>query len=118
MIVAVAFSSGSHALGAIEFGIDEQDACAAVLDDVADLPRREPEVHRHQHPAVPRDTEEGSQQSGAVVRDEGDPLAHLDAKPVQVRGHGRSLGTELTVGELSHRGCRLVRLVDDAAEPA
>ena len=119
MIVAVAFSScsqGSWLLAlevhvlvvadqelvlaldvlqrVLELGVDVEHAGAGVLDDVGHLLGREPEVDRHQHPAVASHPEEGGVEPRAVVRDVGDPFAEPDAELVQLGG--------LRAGELTH----------------
>ena len=42
----------------VELGVDVEHPRAGVLDDVAHLVGPQPEVHRHQHPAVAGDAEE------------------------------------------------------------
>ena len=137
---AVAFSSGSHGFGSapsganrsssspstnrysasdvrqrvVELGVDVAAPGAGVLDDVAHLVGPEPEVDRHQHPAVACDAEERRQQPGAVVADDRDPLADADAELVELRGLPPGQRADLGVGELAQGRRRLVGLVDHA----
>jgi hypothetical protein len=70
-----------------------------VLDDVGDLVPAEPEVHRDEHPPPGGHAEEGLQQPGAVVADDGDPLAAADAQGVEPGGQAAGALGELTVGQ-------------------
>ena len=107
----------SHSMpfeGVLELGVDVEHPGAGVLDDVGHLVGREPEVDRHQDPAVAGDAEERRVEPGTVVRDVGDAVADADAELVEL---GR-----LRAGELAHAGIGhvaqgrggLVGLVDDA----
>ena len=98
----------------VELRVDEEDASAAVTDDVADLLGDEPEVDRDEDAARPRDAEQRCDQSSGVVADDRDPLADADAELVEAGGDRSRPFGDLGVGERAPRGCRLIRLVDDA----
>ena len=87
----------------LELGVDVEDAGAGVLDDVLHLVGREPEVDRHQHPAVAGDAEERGVEPGAVVRDVGDPLAEPDAELVELRRLGPRELAHPRVGQVAER---------------
>jgi hypothetical protein len=67
-----------------------------VLDDVADLLRVQPVVHRDQDPAVSADPEVGDLEARGIRADDRDPLAVRDAEAVQ--GDGQAAGSALQVG--------------------
>ena len=97
----------------VELRIDKQDAGPGVRDDVADLFRAEPEVHRHQDAAVARDTEEGSQQARRVVRDDGDAFTDIHSQLVEARGLTNREIAHVFIGQSAQRFGRLVGFVDD-----
>ena len=61
--------------------VDEQDAVFRVVDDVDDLLREEPRVHRVQHGAHARDAVEELQVAIAVPGERADPVAVPDTEP-------------------------------------
>ena len=116
----VVVAEDEHVLGldalqrVLELGVDVEDPRSGVLDDVVHLVGREPEVDRHQHPAVAGDAEEGGEQPGAVVRDVGDPVTDADAELVELGSLGPGELAHAGVGQVTERRRRLVGLVDDA----
>ena len=96
-----------------QLGVHDQDRRPAVLDDVADLGRVEPEVDRHQDPARAADPVEGREQAGGVVRHHRHPLPHPDPEGVERGGLGASPLGHLAVGQRAPGGRRLIGLVDD-----
>ena len=93
--------------------VDDQHRGAAVADDVLDLRLLQPEVDRHEDPAVGSDSEEQLEHPGAVLTDDGDPLAAPDAQLVQTRSHSPATLGELEVGLTPQARSRLIGLVDD-----
>ncbi len=99
--------------GIFELGIDEQHRCPAVLDDVVDLFDLKPEVDRYEHSPEATDPEEAHEQSGRVLRHDGDPLTLGEAQGVEPSGLGSRPGMHLLVGQRTQRRRGLVRLVDE-----
>ena len=96
----------------VELGIDEQHRGTGVLDDVAHLVGIQPEVDRHEHPAVTTHSPERRQETSRVLGDHGDPLALADPEAVEAGGlRPRQLG-KARVREVTPRGGGLVGLVD------
>ena len=75
-----------------ELGIDEQDARPAVLQDVVDLGRAQPEVDRHEDPAVAAHAVERDEQPSTVLREHGHALSEADPERVEL---GRLRAAEL-----------------------
>ena len=98
----------------VELGIDEQHGGTGLLDDVADLVGVEAEVDRDDHAPVAGDAEQGDEEAGAVVGDDGDTLAATDAEGVEAGGQRPGVLGDLPPGQLAPAVGGLVGLVDDA----
>jgi len=80
-------------------GVGADHPGAAVVDDVPEFIRLQPEVDRHQHGADLRDRVEGLELSVRVGRDTGDPITLADAQTLKRRGPAVAAGQELAVRE-------------------
>ena len=80
-------------------GVGADHPGAAVVDDVSEFIRLQPEVDRHEHGADLRDRVEGLELGVCVGRDTGDPVPLPDAQALKRRGPAVAAGQELAVGE-------------------
>ncbi len=101
----------------VELGVDQDDRCLRVLEDVPDLGRGQSEVDRDQDPAPAGHPEERGEEPSRVVGDDGHPLAGADAESIETGGLGPCPGRQLGEGQGWPRFGRLLRLVDDG-DPA
>ncbi len=98
----------------LQLRIYQQDAGPGVLHDVGNFLGSEAEIDRHQHSAVPAHAEEGSEEPGAVVGDDGHPLTVTDTERVETRRLGPGQVANPGVVQSLQRLSRLVRLIDDS----
>ncbi len=102
-----------RAQGLLQLGIDEGHGRARMLDDVADLLRVEPEVHRHQDAAEHAHPEEAHQEARRVRRDDRDPLALAHPQLVEGDGQAPAHRGEPSVGDAAEPAAGRIGLVDD-----
>jgi hypothetical protein len=101
-----------HRVGQLR--VDQEHGGAGVLQDVLDLGGGEPEVDRHQHPAVAADAEERGEEASGVLGQHGHPLAPPDAALVEAGGLGPGQVPHPGVSDLPEAPAGCVGLVHDA----
>jgi hypothetical protein len=98
----------------VELGIDEKHGRTGLLDDVANLVGVEAEVDRHDDAPVAGYAEQGDEEAGAVVGDDGDSFAAPNAEGVEAGGQRPGVLGDLPPRQLSPAGGGLVGFVDHA----
>ena len=94
--------AGFHRVPAVELA-DEQQLRFAVHEDLADRLGRERGVQRHRHVAGHPDREVAHQPVRAVLRQDRDARARLEAQALQVRRHAAGFVHHLRPGVVAHR---------------